>query len=106
MEGGHPASALAPLLAHAPRLIHLTVTPSTPLPEAFLATVPQLVHLTIKTDFDPCAAPALLAPVLHLRHFSVHMTAADGDLVCLDRALRLHAPSLAELHGHLPQISG
>ena len=104
LEGGHPASILAPLLAHAPRLTHLTVTPSTPLPETFLAAVPQLAHLTIKTDFDPCATPALLAPVPHLRHFTVRMVAADGDLACLDRALRLHAPDLAELHLELRDL--
>ena len=106
LEGRHPAAALVPLLAHTPRLTHLTVMSSTPLPETFLATVPRLTHLTIKRGFEPCATPELLAPVPRLRHIAVRMAAAERELVCLDRALRLHTPILAELHAELGGLQG
>ena len=104
LEGSHLPAALAPLLAHVPRLTRLTVTPSTPLPETFLAAVPRLAHLTIKEGFEPCATPELLAPVPQLQHFAVHMSAEDGKLTCLDRALYLHAPALPELHLELQDL--
>ena len=106
LEGRHPAAALVPLLAHTPRLTHLTVMSSTPLPETFLATVPRLTHLTIKRGFEPCATPELLAPVPRLRHIAVRMAAAERELACLDRALRLHTPILAELHAELGGLQG
>ena len=106
LEGRHPVAALVPLLAHAPRLTRLTVASSTPLPETLLATIPQLAHLTVKTDFDPCATPALLAPVPHLRHFVVRIMAEDEKLACLGRTLHLHAPTLAELHVELQGLQG
>ena len=98
LEGRHPAELARQLLAHTPRLIHLTVTPSTPLPETLLANVPRLTHLTIEDGLEPCTTPDLLAPVPDLRHLAVRMTAEDGELACLNRALRLHTPTLAELH--------
>ena len=104
LEGGYPSATLAPLLTHVPRLTRLTVAPSTSLPETFLAAVPHLTHLTVQGDFDPCAAPALLSPVPHLRHFAVHMAAEDGKLACLDRALHLHTPALTELHVELQDL--
>ena len=98
LEGRHPVELVRQLLAHTPRLTRLTVTPTTPLPETLLATVPQLIRLTIRDSLEPCATPALLAPVPHLRHVAVSLAAEDGELACLGRALRLHAPDLAELH--------
>ena len=106
LEGRHPAELARQLLAHTPRLTHLTVTPSTPLPETFLATVPRLTHLTVGDGLEPCATPELLAPVPDLRHFAVRMTAEDGELACLDRALRRHMPALAELHLELWDLQG
>ena len=106
LEGRHPAELARQLLAHTPRLTHLTVTPSTPLPETFLATVPRLTHLTVGDGLEPCATPELLAPVPDLRHFAVRMTAEDGELACLDRALRRHMPALAELHLELRDLQG
>ena len=104
LEGRHPVELARQLLAHTPRLARLTVMSSTPLSEALLANVPRLTHLTIKTDFDPCATPDLLAPVPDLQHFAVRMTAEDGELACLNRALRLHTPALAELHLELRDL--
>ena len=106
LEGAHPAAGLARLLTHAPRLTRLTVASSTPLPEMFLAAVPQLTHLTIRDGLEPCATPDLLAPVPDLRHVAVRMAAEDGELACLGRALRLHAPALAELHLELRDLQG
>ena len=104
LESRHPAELAQQLLARTPLLTRLTVTPSNPLPETFLATVPQLTHLTVLEDLDPCAAPDLLAPVQHLRHFAVRMAAADEELACLGRALRLHTPALAELQVELRDL--
>ena len=104
LEGRHPAELARQLLAHTPRLTRLTVTPSTPLPETFLATVPRLIHLTVGDGLEPCATPDLLAPVPNLRHLAVRMTAEDGELACLNRALRLHTPALAELHLELRDL--
>ena len=101
LEGRHPAKLARQLLARTPRLTRLTVTPSTPLPETFLAAVPQLTHLTVRDGLEPCATPELLASVPHLRHFAVRMSAEDEKLTCLGRALRLHAPALTELHVEL-----
>ena len=106
LEGRHPAELAQQLLARVPRLTRLTVTASTPLPETFLAAVPHLTHLTIKEGFEPCATPDLLAPVPDLRHVAVRMVAEDGKLACLDRALRLHTPALAELHLELRDLQG
>ena len=106
LEGTHLPAALAPLLAHVPRLTRLTVTPSTPLQETFLATVPQLTHLTVRDGLEPCATPQLLAPVPHLRHFAVRMDAEVWELNCLGRGLRLHTPDLAELHVEIRQMQG
>ena len=106
LEGRYPGEVLAQLLVHTPLLARLTVVPSTPLPETFLATVPRLTHLTIRDGLEPCATPSLLAPVPHLRHFTVRLSPADGELACLDRALRLHTPSLAELHLKLRGLQG
>ena len=98
LEGRHPAELARQLLARTPRLTRLTVTPSNPLPETFLTTVPQLSRLTVRDGLEPCATPELLAPVPHLQHVTVRMTAEDGGLACLGRALQLHTPALAELH--------
>ena len=98
LEGRHSAELARQLLARTPRLTRLTVTPSTPLPETFLEAAPRLTHLTVKGGLEPCATPDLLAPVPHLRHVTVRMTAVDGELTCLGRALQLHTPALAELH--------
>ena len=106
LEGRHPAELAQQLLAHTPRLTRLTVTPSTPLPETFLANVPRLTHLTVTDSLEPCATPDLLAPVSDLRHIAVRMMAEDGELACLDRALRLHTPALAELHLELRDLQG
>ena len=104
LVGRHPAELARQLLARTPYLTRLTVTPTTPLPEMFLATVPQLTHLTVADGLAPCATPALLAPVPDLRHVAVGMAAKDGELACLGRALRLHAPDLAELHLELRDL--
>ncbi|MCY3661071.1 MAG: hypothetical protein OXG36_18865, partial [Caldilineaceae bacterium] len=104
LEDKHPPTGLAHVLAHARRLTRLTVTPSTALPETFLAAVPHLTHLTVQGNFDPCATPDLLSPVPHLRHFAVHMAAENRELACLDRALRLHTPALVELHVELQDL--
>ena len=104
LEGRHLPAALAPLLAHVPHLTRLTVAPSIPLPETFLEAVPQLTRLTVETGFDPCATPELLAPVPHLQHFAVRMDAEVRELNCLGRALRLHTPTLAELHLELRDL--
>ena len=104
LEGRHPAELARQLLAHTPRLTRLTVTPSTPLPETLLATVPRLTHLTVDDGLEPCATPELLVPVPDLRHLAVRMAAEDGELACLDRALRLHTPALAELHLELRNL--
>ena len=101
LEGRHPAELAQQLMAHIPRLTRLTVTPSTPLPETFLAAVPHLTHLTIQEKFEPCATPNLLAPVPNLQLFAVHMVADSASLACLERALRLHTPVLGELHVEL-----
>ena len=106
LEGRHPAELAQQLLAHTPRLTRLTVTPSTPLPETLLANMPRLTHLTVADSLEPCATPELLAPVPDLRHVAVRMAAADGELACLDRALRLHTPALAELHLELRDLQG
>ena len=98
LEDSHPAELARQLLARTPRLTRLTVTPSTPLPETFLAAVPQLTHLTVGDGLEPCATPDLLAPVLHLRQFAVRMAADTEALACLGHALHLHTPALAELH--------
>ena len=93
LEGKHPAVELA----HAPRLTRLTVMPSTPLPETFLAAMPQLTYLTVRSGLEPCATPQLLAPVPHLRHFAVRMPAEAGELTCLARSLRQYIPALDQL---------
>ena len=104
LEGRHPVELAQQLLAHTPRLTRLTVTPTTPLPETFLANVPRLTHLTVDDGLEPCATPELLVPVPDLRQVAVHMTAEDGELACLDRALRLHTPALVELHLELQDL--
>ncbi|MCY4519254.1 MAG: hypothetical protein OXC13_00575, partial [Caldilineaceae bacterium] len=106
LEGRHPAAGLVQLLAHVPRLARLTVMPSTPLPETFLAAVPHLTHLTIKEGFEPCATPQLLAPVPHLRHVAVRMPAEAEPLACLARALRRYAPALDQLEVDLKELHG
>ncbi|MCY4522216.1 MAG: hypothetical protein OXC13_15745 [Caldilineaceae bacterium] len=106
LEGRHPAELAQQLLAYTPRLTRLTVTSSIPLPETLLANVPRLTHLTVADGLDPCATPELLAPVPDLRHVAVRMTAEDGAPACLDRALRLHTPALAELHLELRDLQG
>ena len=105
LESSHPAELTWQLLARTPRLTRLTVTPTTPLPETFLAAVPQLTHLTVKDGLEPCATPQLLAPVPHLRHFAVRMDAEVWELNCLGRGLRLHTPDLAELHVEIREMS-
>ena len=104
LEGRHPAAGLVQLLAHVPRLARLTVMPSTPLPETFLAAVPHLTHLTIKEGFEPCATPQLLAPVPHLRHVAVSMPGEAEALACLARALRRYAPALDQLEVDLKEL--
>ena len=104
LEGSHPAELARQLLAGTPRLTRLTMTPTTPLPETFLATVPRLTHLTVKGGLEPCATPQLLASVPHLRHFAVRMGAEVWELNCLGRGLRLHTPDLAELHVELREM--
>ncbi len=106
LEGRYPVELAQQLLAHTPHLTRLTMTSFTPLPETFLATVPRLTHLTVGDGLAPCATPDLLAPVPDLRHFTVRMAAEDGKLACLDRALRLHTPALAELHLELRDLQG
>ncbi len=106
LEGRHPAAGLVQLMAHVPRLTRLTVMPSTPLPETFLAAVPHLTHLTIKEGFEPCATPQLLAPVPHLRHVAVRMPAEAEPLACLARALRRYAPALDQLEVDLKELHG
>ena len=104
LEGNHPAELARQLLAGTPRLTRLTVTPTTPLPETFLATVPRLTHLTVRDSLEPCATPQLLASVPHLRHFAVRMDAEVWELNCLGRGLRLHTPDLAELHVEIREM--
>ena len=104
LEGRHPVELARQLLARTPYLTRLTVTPSTPLPETFLAAVPQLTRLTVRDGLALCTTPQLLAPVPHLRHFAVHMSAEDGELACLGRALRLHTPDLSDLHVELQDL--
>ena len=104
LEDSHPAKLALQLLARTPRLTRLTVTPSTPLPETFLAAVPQLSHLMVGDGLEPCATPALLAPVPHLQHVTVRMAADTEALACLGQALHLHTPALAELHLEIREV--
>ena len=101
LELRNPAADLIQLLAHVPHLTHLTVAPSTPLPETFLATVPQLTHLTVKEGLAPCASPNLLAAVPRLTRFAVRMDADTEALACLESALHQLASDLTELEVEL-----
>ena len=104
VEGRHPSAGLVQLLAHAPRLARLTVMPSTPLPETFLATVPQLTHLTVGDGLEPCDTPQLLASVPRLRHVAVRMNADAQALDCLADSLRRYAPGLDRLEIELHDL--
>ena len=106
LKSTHPATGLAQLLAHAPRLEVLTIMPSTPLPDTVLAAVPHLTHLTIGTDLEPCTTPQLLAPVPHLQHFAVRLPAEAEALACLADSLHRHAPILYRLEVELRDLQG
>ena len=101
LELRNPAVELVQLLAHVPHLTRLTVAPSTPLPETFLATVPQLTHLTVKEGLAPCASPNLLAAVPRLTRFAVRMDADTEALACLESTLHQLASDLTELEVEL-----
>ena len=104
VEGRHPSAGLVQLLAHAPRLARLTVMPSTPLLETFLATLPQLTHLTVGDRLEPCDIPQLLASVPRLRHVAVRMNADAQALDCLADSLRRYAPALDRLEIELHDL--
>ena len=101
LELRHPAAELDQLLVHVPHLTHLTVAPTTPLPESFLTAVPQLTHLTVRDGLAPCASPNLLAAVPRLTRFAVRMDADAEALACLGSALHRLASDLTELEVEL-----
>ena len=91
------------LLAGVPRLTHLELSSSSPLPEALLAGVPRLTHLELRNINDPDLPANLLAPVPHLE--SLHLESWEPWESWPPASYSASAPGLVLRLSHVPRLT-
>ncbi len=99
LGGPYPATVLARMLAHVPRLTHLntrlTVSYSSPLPETFLPAMPRLTHLTLRV-IGVDGTTALPAHLLAQGPALTHLTLRGANWALPD-GFFAHVPRLTSL---------